>query len=171
MFLAGWQGGRGRGRAALRAGERGIAQTCVGDAPPIVVERNCATLVPPCRAELAPLRFFLLSPPDPLRWAPAGAPLVLPKRTGRARSKRKNALSKLSPCKAWRKFGDADSERDVGWRLAGFCVGHEHRLSADRFLSAARIGAVQIWIKLAWVCATSPATATRAVSLRRRYGA
>ena len=40
-------------------------------------------------AGLAPLRFFLLSPRKPLRWVFVGAPFVLPKKTGRARWKKK----------------------------------------------------------------------------------
>ena len=40
-------------------------------------------------AGLVPLRFFLLSPRKPLRRVFAGAPLVLPKKMGRARWKKK----------------------------------------------------------------------------------
>ena len=112
--------------------------------PPIVVERNCATLAPPCRAGLAPLRFFLLSPPDPLRWAPAGAPLVLPKKTGRARSKRKTLFVPTFPMEHGESWGMRASSRCVWQKLAGL---HPAALDVGDFpaFKPHLVLGVQIW--------------------------
>ena len=68
-------------------------------APPMSSEET-----PPLHFRLRPkiplkLRSFLLSPPDPLRWAPAGAPPFLSaekEKTGRARSKREKDFLELA---------------------------------------------------------------------------
>ena len=60
-------------------------------------------------AGLVPLRFFLLSPRKPLRWVFAGAPLVLPKKMGRARWKKK-PLSPNLPVRASLGMRTADSQ-------------------------------------------------------------
>ena len=60
-------------------------------------------------AGLVPLRFFLLSPRKPLRWVFAGAPLVLPKKMGRARWKKK-PLGPNLPVRASLGMRTADSQ-------------------------------------------------------------
>ena len=71
------------------------------NAPPMSSEET-----PPLHFRLKPkiplkLRSFLLSPPDPLRWAPAGTPPFLSaekEKTGRARSKREKDFWNLRKC-------------------------------------------------------------------------
>ena len=83
----------GRGVGAT-CGRPGGCQVAGSNAPPIGGVTKSAQLRFRLRRKLRPLPLLRLSPRDPLRWARAWTPFGLAeKKTGRARSKRKERLA------------------------------------------------------------------------------
>ena len=132
-----WCKAPGRAGACTRPCGRGGLATSDGwcNAPPMSSEEIPPAPSPPNGEDCALLHSFLLSPPQPLRWVAAGAPIFLPEeneKTGRARSKR---VKEVGTRRTGARLNDRRSRNDFprDFRLSGGLSDDESTSSSFRW--------------------------------------